>query len=64
MKNQASPYTVDEARAAIGDKVSRNGFYEAIARGEIPSVRVGRRILIPRAPFNAMFGIADQSLAA
>lgn len=40
-------YTVDETRALLG--LSRTLVYEAIRRGEIPSIHVGRRILIPRA---------------
>ena len=40
-------YTVEETRALLG--LSRTLVYEAIRRGEIPSIRVGRRILIPRA---------------
>ena len=38
---------VEEARVLLG--LSRGLMYEAIRRGEIPSLRVGRRILIPRA---------------
>lgn len=29
-------------------RLSRNGTYEAIRRGEIPSIRIGRRIVVPR----------------
>jgi excisionase family DNA binding protein len=31
-----------------GRLVCRSGWYEAIRRGEIPHIRMGRRILIPR----------------
>jgi excisionase family DNA binding protein len=37
---------VEEARVVLG--LSRGLMYEAIRRGEIPSLRIGRRILIPR----------------
>ena len=30
-------------------QVGRNAFYEAVARGEIPHVRIGRSIRVPRA---------------
>jgi len=30
-------------------RLSRNSCYQAVLRGEIPSLRVGRRILIPKA---------------
>lgn len=32
----------------------------AIKDGSIPSVRLGRRVLIPRLPFLAMFGAANE----
>jgi excisionase family DNA binding protein len=45
-------FTVDEAHAFIGkDKISRGGFYAAIKRGEVPHLRLGQRILIPRHAF-------------
>lgn len=39
--------TVPEVARAL--RIGRNSAYEAIARGEIPSIRVGRRVLVPRA---------------
>ena len=39
--------TVNEAGKLLG--LSRNSSYAAIRRGEIPSVRIGKRILVPRA---------------
>ena len=39
-------YTPDEARKLL--KISRGLMYEAIRTRQIPSIRVGRRILIPR----------------
>ena len=38
--------TVTEAGKLLG--ISRNSAYEAARRGEIPTIRVGRRILVPR----------------
>ncbi len=38
--------TVEEAARALG--VSRAHAYELAARGEIPTLRLGRRILVPR----------------
>jgi len=40
-------YTVDEARRKL--RLSRGLMYEAIHAGQIPSIRIGRRILVPRA---------------
>jgi len=39
--------TVEEAAASLG--ISRASAYEAVRRGEIPAIRIGRRILVPRA---------------
>jgi hypothetical protein len=40
--------TVKEARALLfGKRLGRNAFYDAIKRGEVPSVRIGRRIFVP-----------------
>jgi len=40
-------FTVDETRRKLG--LSRGLIYQAIREGQIPSLRIGRRILIPRA---------------
>jgi excisionase family DNA binding protein len=39
--------TVDEYAAAAG--VSRNTAYEGVRRGQVPHVRIGKLIRIPRA---------------
>jgi excisionase family DNA binding protein len=39
--------TVAQAKTLLGD-MGINQIYAAIARGDIPSVKIGRRILIPR----------------
>ena len=38
--------SVTEAAAALG--ISRTHAYELVARGELPSLRLGRRIVVPR----------------
>jgi excisionase family DNA binding protein len=38
--------TVEETARLLG--ISRNAAYEAVRRGELPSLKIGRRILIPR----------------
>ena len=48
--------TVEEAAAHLG--ISRNSVYEAVRRGEIPSVRIGGRIVIPRRRFLDWLGEA------
>jgi excisionase family DNA binding protein len=44
--------TPDEAAKEL--RLSRNAIYQAIAKGEVPSVRIGRKILVPRARLEAM----------
>jgi excisionase family DNA binding protein len=49
----ASFYKPDQAHAIIGiHQISRRSFYNALKRGEIPNIRLGKRILIPRHAFN------------
>lgn len=38
-------YTVDEAAGVLG--ISRSTAYECVKSGELPSLRFGRRIVIP-----------------
>ncbi len=44
--------TAEEARTRL--RISRNGIYNAILRGEIPHIKIGKRILIPRLAFEAL----------
>jgi len=55
--------TVEEAGRIIG--VSRGGAYEAVKRGEIPVIRIGKKIRVPKAALErllnvepAVFGLA------
>jgi len=48
--NASSTLTVDEAREIIGvARISRGALYNAITKNEFPHVKLGKRILIPRA---------------
>ena len=44
--------TVREVSAALG--IALNQTYEAIHRGEIPSIRIGRRLVVPKVAFERM----------
>lgn len=44
--------TVEEAARAL--RISRGLAYELVARGEIPSLRFGRRLIVPRAKLLAL----------
>jgi excisionase family DNA binding protein len=54
--------TVLEAAQMLG--LSKGAVYEAAATGAIPSIRVGRRILIPKAALNRLLASASQSYDA
>ena len=45
-------YSPDEARKLLG--ISRGLMYQALNTDEIPSIRIGRRILIPRAALDRL----------
>jgi excisionase family DNA binding protein len=46
--------SVTEAAEMIG--ISRALAYDLVARGELPSVRLGHRVVVPKASLLAMFG--------
>jgi excisionase family DNA binding protein len=50
-------FTVDEVAIALG--ISRSSAYECAKRGEIPTVRFGRRIVVPRRAVLALLGETD-----
>lgn len=45
-------FSVPEAAQRIG--LSKASAYAAIKRGEIPSIRIGRRLVVPRDAFDRM----------
>jgi len=51
--------TVAEAGELLG--ISRAFAYELVARGELPVIRLGRRIVVPKAALLAMVGLTAQT---
>jgi excisionase family DNA binding protein len=47
-------YTVDEAARILG--ISRNCAYDAVRRGEIPAIRLGRRLVVARTALELLLG--------
>lgn len=47
--------TVEDAAEILG--VSRTSAYRAAQRGEIPTIRIGRRLLVPTARLLDMLGV-------
>ncbi len=50
--------TIEEISLTLG--IGRNTAYQAVRTGEIPSIRIGRRILVPVAAFEKMLLEAGQ----
>ena len=46
--------TVEKAAEVLG--ISRGSAYQAAKRGQIPTIQVGRRLLVPVAPLRRMVG--------
>ncbi len=50
--SQKQTLTVPEAAEMLN--IGRNQAYEAARRGEIPTIRIGKRILVPRVALDRM----------
>jgi len=53
--------TVDEVAVVLG--VSRNSAYEGVKDGEIPSMRVGKRIIVLWGPLMRKLGVEESEVA-
>lgn len=61
--NEVEPlvYTVSEAGQLLG--ICRNKAYEGAANGEIPTIRIGRRLLVPKVALKRMLAGYGQDAA-
>jgi excisionase family DNA binding protein len=50
--------TVTEAASVLG--ISRALAYELVARGELPSIRLGRRLVVPKVALLQMLGLSPR----
>ena len=55
-------YTVGEAAKAIG--VGRSLAYELVRRGDLRTVHVGRRVLVPRDAVRDFLGLGQEQVSA
>jgi len=53
--------TVEEAASVL--RISRGAAYEAVRTNELPHVRIGRTIRVPRAGLLSLLGEVDPALA-
>ena len=51
-------YTVPEAAEALG--IGRNAAYEAARTGQLPTIRIGERILVPVAALERMLRVEQR----
>jgi excisionase family DNA binding protein len=51
--------TIEEAAALLG--IGRNSAYQAVASGQLPVIRIGRRLLVPRAALQRLLADAPPS---
>ena len=51
-KENCLTYSIAEAADKLG--IGKNQAYEAARRGEIPTIKIGKRVLVPRVPFDRM----------
>ena len=57
-EDESLTVTVTETARLL--RIGRNETYAAIERGEIPAIRIGRRILVPRAQLERLLGADDR----
>jgi excisionase family DNA binding protein len=58
LDNPREVLTVQETATTLG--ISLNSAYEGIRRGEIPHLRIGRRIVVPVAALERVLATAGQ----
>ena len=63
-KEQTAALSADAALKLLGNVISRASFYAAINRGEVPHLRLGKRIIIPRHAFNQWLETASTGKSA
>jgi excisionase family DNA binding protein len=59
MQTGEAPKTQTIAEAAKELGIGKNQAYAAARRGEIPTIRIGNRILVLREPFKTMLGLSS-----
>lgn len=59
MSTERLTHTVEEAGRLLG--VSRNSAYALARSGELPTIRLGKRLLVPRVALERLLGSAGGS---
>lgn len=56
------PHTISVAQAAELLGIGKNAAYQAAAAGQLPVLRLGRRLLVPTARLRQMLGVEEASI--
>jgi excisionase family DNA binding protein len=62
MEIQRMTLTVEEVATILG--VGRNKVYEAAHSGEIPTIRIGKRLLVPLTALERLLAVGAQPVGA
>lgn len=62
LQNLPATLSVEQAAEVLG--ISRRSAYRAVERGDLPTLRLGRRLLVPTARLLALLGVEQQAPAA
>lgn len=62
VKEQPDVLTVEEARKRL--RLGRNAMYDALARNEVPNIRIGRKYFVPRIALERMLAGETVKVAA
>ncbi len=54
--------TVEHAGRILG--IGRSAAYQAASRGDLPTIRIGRRLVVPTARLRALLGIDESQSVA
>jgi excisionase family DNA binding protein len=57
MQAQKLTLTIEETGKQLG--IGRNAAYSAVKKGEIPSIKIGRRLLVPRVALDRLLASAE-----
>jgi len=49
---ETATYTIDESAKKLG--IGRNSAYEAARKGEIPVIKIGKRLVVPKAALDRL----------
>ena len=55
-KSKAPPATITVVEAAKRLRIGRTQCYAAVRKGQLPVIKIGRRLLIPTAKLDRMLG--------